>query len=504
MFKSIFSKYLATFIASILISFTVLSGIISSIIFAYATDEKEETLYNTTATIARHITNESVGNLQSYVDSDIFLKIATPIINRDKDIDMIITDSEGSVLLSSIEGSAIVVDGVKIPATNGNLGKINLSVFYEKNDGGEASYLFHRGNLGKYVQENSIACARRVVTDGENRGFVIALTSTEDMDNLIGALMRAVFSSSAWVMLAAVIAIYFISERIISPLRTMTNASKKLANGDYSTRVEVTGGGEIADLASAFNNMAESIENLDKIRSSFMASVSHDLRTPMTTISGFIEGITSGAIPPEKQDYYLGVISTEVHRLSRLVTQLLDITRLESGDRKFNFTDFDIAEVARIILISFEQQIEGKRLDVGFEIDEEIMSAHADKDAIYQVLYNLCHNAIKFSNEGGRLEIKITHTDNNKLRVSVFDQGKTLAEEDKAMVFERFFKSDKSRGLDKSGVGLGLYISKTIIDAHSETIGVNTFDGVGTEFYFTLKEGEPIKRMHNDGGKDWS
>jgi signal transduction histidine kinase len=242
--------------------------------------------------------------------------------------------------------------------------------------------------------------------------------------------------------------------------------------------------------------MADSLENLEKMRNSFLASVSHDLRTPMTTISGFIDGITSGAIPPEKHEYYLGIISTEVHRLSRLVSQLLDISRLESGDRKFTFSNFDIAEVGRIILISFEQKIEDKHLDVEFDAENDTMMAFADKDAIYQVMYNLCHNAIKFSKEGGKFAIKISRYQGNKIRISVFDEGQIIPDEDKSMIFERFYKSDKSRGLDKSGVGLGLYICKTIIDAHEEEIHVESKGDIGTEFWFTVKEGEAQRRKN--------
>ena len=240
--------------------------------------------------------------------------------------------------------------------------------------------------------------------------------------------------------------------------------------------------------------MAESLDNLEKMRNSFLANISHDLRTPMTTIAGFIDGINSGAIPPEKHEYYLGVISAEVHRLSRLVSQILDVSRLESGERKFNYTDFDIAEMARIILISFEHKIDDKKLDVEFISDSDEMCAHADKDAIYQVLYNLCHNAIKFAKEGGKFRITLVKAGGGKIKVSVFDEGQSISGDDTKMVFERFYKTDKSRGLDKSGVGLGLYISKTIIDAHGETIGVNSSDGE-CEFWFTVKEGEaPQKR----------
>jgi signal transduction histidine kinase len=232
-------------------------------------------------------------------------------------------------------------------------------------------------------------------------------------------------------MIAAVIATYLITERMVKPLKNMTNAAKKFAKGDFTTRVYVGDTkDEVSELGTAFNNMADSLENLEKMRNSFLANISHDLRTPMTTIAGFIDGINSGAIPPEKHEYYLGVISAEVHRLSRLVSQLLDVSRLESGERKFNFTDFDIAEVARLILISFEKKIEDKKLEVEFDAEFDEMYAHADKDAIYQVLYNLCHNAIKFAKEGGVFRISISRATDTKLKISIYDQGQSISEEE--------------------------------------------------------------------------
>jgi signal transduction histidine kinase len=150
--------------------------------------------------------------------------------------------------------------------------------------------------------------------------------------------------------------------------------------------------------------------------------------------------------------------------------------------------------VARIILISFEREIEEKKLDVEFDAEFDGMYARADKDAIYQVLYNLCHNAIKFARENGKFRISINRITDTKLKIAVYDQGQVISNEDAKMVFDRFYKTDKSRGLDKSGVGLGLYISKTIIDAHEETIGVESMDD-GCEFWFTLTEGvQPQKR----------
>lgn len=495
MLKSTFSKYLTAFILIILISFLILSGIITSMIKTYAAEDKEYKLCSTSNAISFHVAEDEIEKLENYVHI-ISGKIVSPFINSDPMLDVIVTDSEGKILLTTVNSEA-GSDGMRVPEIFGELGSVDYNLFSEKTttiDKHDINYLLHNGTIGSVTKEPSIACATPIITKGILRGYVTCLYSTAAEDNLISITRRAVINSSAWVMLAAVIAVYFITERIIHPLRNMTSAAKKFAKGDFSTRVTVYGEDEVAELGNAFNNMAESLENLEKMRASFLASISHDLRTPMTTISGFIDGINSGAIPPEKHEYYLGVISAEVHRLSRLVSTLLDVSRLESGDRKFNFTDFDIAELSRIILISFEQKIDDKKLDVEFESDNSSMFVNADKDAIHQVIYNLCHNAIKFSKEGGKFRIRISRTAERKILVSVFDEGEVISKEDQSMIFERFYKTDKSRGIDKSGVGLGLYISKTIVEAHGEKINVESREGYGTEFYFTLKEGEQPKR----------
>ncbi len=499
MFKSAFSKYLTAFIIIILLSFLMLSGIITSMIRTYATEEKESELASTSTVISHFIaTNGAINggingieDLETYISTGVVSRVIYPIINRDKILNIIIVDDKGEVLLSTLGTEN---DHERVPFITGELGKVDMKLFNPKTGDDSQAYLSCRGNLGGFIETRAIACAKEIVTQGVLRGYVVTLESTSNEEGLISITNRAVLTSSAWVMLAAVIAVYFITERLIHPLRNMTSATKKFAKGDFASRVSVSGEDEVAELGRAFNNMAESLEKSEKMRSSFLASVSHDLRTPMTTISGFIEGITSGAIPEEKHEYYLGIISAEVHRLSRLVSQLLDISRIESGDRKFDFSDFDIAEMARIILISFEQKIDDKRLDVEFEAESDEMYAFADKDAIYQVLYNLCHNAIKFSKEGGKFRISIKKTDVKKLSVSVFNEGETIAKEDLGLIFERFYKTDKSRGLDKNGVGLGLYICKTIIDAHDEQINVSSSENHGTEFSFTVKEGENVKR----------
>ena len=467
----------------------MLSGIITSMIRGYVNEETEEKLELTATIITEHLEKTGFENIGDVI---------TPIVNFDTQYNILVADSAGKIILSTVTGKT-EDDGItKIPEVNikDGFGVVSVSApmfeLVTNNEG--KSFFLHRGDLGGLLPEASVVYAKEVVTGGAVRGYVLSLSSTVAEVELVGITRSAVINSSIWVMLAAVIATYFITERIIHPLKTMTGAAKKFAKGDFSARVTVYGHDEVAELGNAFNNMAESLDSLEKMRNSFLANISHDLRTPMTTIAGFIDGINSGAIPPEKHEYYLGVISAEVHRLSRLVSQILDVSRLESGERKFTFSDFDVAEMARIILISFEQKIEDKKLDVVFDSESDDMFVNADKDAIYQVLYNLCHNAMKFSREGGKFEISISRIQGKKIKISVFDEGQSIDKEDLKMVFDRFYKTDKSRGLDKSGVGLGLYISKTIIDAHGENIWVESVEGKSTTFSFTLKEGAQIQK----------
>ncbi len=487
MFKSSFSKYLTAFVIIILASFLIMSGIITSIIKKHAENEKRKGMQEIISVIGDYITelNANDFNDEIFLNSSRFINIALQVRG---DTGIIITDLDGNIMLlneAPDEQDQNAFAGEKS-------GVINIELF-KKSPSGDG-FLFHEGTLDGYFATSHIASAVKLYGRDKALGYIISYSSPEIDTGLVAVARKTVINSSIWVMLAAVIAAYFITERIVHPLKNMTVATKKFAKGDFSTRVVVYGNDEVAELGNAFNNMAESLESLEKMRNSFLANVSHDLRTPMTTISGFIDGITSGAIPQEKHAYYLEIISAEVHRLSRLVAQILDVSRLESGERKFVFTDFDISEVARIIIISFEQKIEDKKLDVMFESEDDELFAYADKDAIYQVLYNICHNAIKFSKEGGKFIIKLKRTAGKKLLVSIYDEGQMLDKEEAKMIFDRFYKTDKSRGLDKSGVGLGLYISKTIIDAHEEMIEAIPVGESGCEFRFTLREGTPVSK----------
>ena len=265
----------------------------------------------------------------------------------------------------------------------------------------------------------------------------------------------------------------------------MAAAALKFAHGDFSARVTAEGSDEIGALAASFNKMAESLEQSEKRRSDFLANVAHELKTPMTTISGFADGILDGTIPPERERQYLETISSETKRLNRLVRRMLDVTRVENaGVEELRKKSFDVLELLARTLIVFEKKINDKNLEVDAMLPEESMMVLGDADAINQVIYNLLENAVKFSVPGSELGVSL-FKQGGKAYVSVKNHGETIPPEELALIFDRFHKTDKSRSMDRDGVGLGLYIVKSILNNHGEDIVVTSRDGV-TEFVFSL------------------
>ena len=296
-----------------------------------------------------------------------------------------------------------------------------------------------------------------------------------------------VFVSLLVVLVSIVFMVIFV-RRQSAPLRTMAQTARAFGHGDLTARVTVGSNHteEIHDLALAFNNMASSLEKSEYQRQEFVANISHELKTPMTSIAGYIDGILDGTIPPEKQEHYLSLVSTETKRLNRLVRSMLDISRLQSQqaipeDQKLQF---DLCESLGLVLISFEQKINEKQLDVQVDIPDHPVFTLASQDAIHQVIYNLVDNAVKFCPQGKQLTLALREGE-SKAYVFIRNQGQTIPAEELPLVFDRFHKIDKSRALNRDSWGLGLYIVKKIIDSHGENISV-TSHGDTTTFTFTL------------------
>lgn len=464
----------------IFVSFTILTVIISSMTVQAASEQRKEDAQQNVALLKTYVDDMWENSFPHSSFEQFIRKNNTEIMTmmsilsrRSDETSIFITTPDGRILLST-DGSYL---GKRI--SDGEV----LSVLTSQNS---TVYSQLYSDMGGLLPKKSGMYAS-VFNFGVSSydGTLIVCYGDGRHDALSQSTIKTVILASLWVMIASFVAVYFISEKIVSPIRQMSVATKRFSAGEFDTKIPVEGSDEIAELATAFNSMADSLANLEYMRSSFLANVAHDLRTPMTSISGFIDGILSGAIPQEQQSYYLGVIGQEIRRLSRLVSNLLDISRMEAGNRKFEKTPFDICETARIILLTFEAKIDAKKLNVEFDAPEDRLYVYSDKDAVYQVLYNLCDNAVKFSRDGGLYRITIKEA-GDKVSVSVFDEGIGVSKEDLPNVFDRFYKSDKSRGLDRTGVGLGLYIVKTIMDNLGEQITVDSVQGEYCNFTLTL------------------
>lgn len=490
--RSVTARYMVVFMSLIVITVFVLGVLVTSIIESYSVDSKMDELSTSNMLFKTyyHIPVNSVPE-ESFKDADVQLvSVLSVIFATAENSQVLVANKDGQVILHAYKGTG------KVPTVDYNVGE-NLGGSLLKTDklpqktvsdvvsGGDLSMKNNCNGLfeGAVVWFASVLKNEAGAVDG----YIISFEGRSEGTDLIFGMVRSISFAVIWLCVVMIVAIYVVSYKITTPLREISSAAKSFAHGKYNVRVPERGNDEITDLARSFNKMAVQIETKDDMQKQFLSSVSHDLRTPMTTIAGFIDGILDGAIPQEKQDYYLNIIKSEIQRLSRLVSSLLDISRLQSGDRKFDKKPFNICELCRQTIISFEQQFNEKKLDVEFDSDEYDMWAYGDRDAITQVVYNLCHNAIKFSYPNGAYRVKISNLEDDKIKFSVYNEGIGIAEDELPFVFDRFYKSDKSRGLDKTGVGLGLFISKTIIDAHNGDMRVDSVYEKWCEFSFTLQ-----------------
>lgn len=343
--------------------------------------------------------------------------------------------------------------------------------------------------LGLYATKHFIAGVP-VLVQGRTVGYVLVTASNKNLTTLWNTFFGLYLMTALVVFLLAIASSFVVTRRQAKPLRELTDAVNRFGMGEYDIRVnEDTDDESMQALARAFNSMASSIATAEQQRQEFVANISHELKTPMTNIQGFADGILDGTIPPSHQPEALRTISDETRRLSRLVRRMLDSSRLAAqGQTILSQTQFDIVETYAQVLISLERKITNKGLDVDVQFPDTPTIVWGDPDSITQVCYNLLDNAIKFSTPGTTLGLGI-QVKGNKAYISVRNQGETIPKEELALIFDRFHKSDRSRSLDKEGVGLGLYIVKTIMNNHKETITVTSEEGI-TEFVFTLTMAE--------------
>ncbi len=341
---------------------------------------------------------------------------------------------------------------------------------------------------GLYEQSRYICSVPITGGNGQILGIVILSQTTYQNDALLGKLTDIFAYLSILVILISALIIGFFVNRQNGPLRDMAKTARAFGHGDLNARVDLSRrySPEVEELALSFNNMASSLQKSEYQRQEFVANVSHELKTPMTTIGGYIDGILDGTIPEEKSRHYMQIVSDETKRLSRLVRSMLDISQLqtEKGIPDEKKVRFDLEECAGQVLITFEQKITAKGVQVEVEMPEHPVHILANEDYITQVIYNLLDNAVKFCPQGGTVGLRIREG-GSKAYISIYNDGQTIPPEELPLVFDRFHKIDKSRSENRDGWGLGLYIVKTIVCSHGENISVSSHDG-RTEFTFTM------------------
>lgn len=388
------------------------------------------------------------------------------------DVDFLVCNTNGNVLLTTDEGLEGQVVTLPEELTNAVL----QEGLYEG-----------RSRAGGLYKENRFMLGVPAVSPSSGRvvGLVFAVTEISAINNMWRAFAGLFFMTSIVVLMLAFVASSVVSMQQTKPIQDMLRATRQYAQGNFDIRMEEsTRNDEIAELARSFNAMADSLQQTERQRREFIANISHELKTPMTTIGGFVDGILDGTIPEEKHHQYLEVVSGEVKRLSRMVRSMLDLAKIEAGEMKLNPAEFDLNSTVCQVIFSFEQAIEAKRLDViGLDVDKVMVSA--DPDLMHQVIYNLIDNAVKFVNEDGYIEVKY-HSDGARTLVAIRNSGAGIAAQDLPNVFERFYKTDRSRSKDKTGVGLGLYIVRTVIRLHGGEIHVSSKEGEYTEFAFSI------------------
>ncbi len=463
----LFKKYFFITVSIVAASLIALMMILSMVLSKHVSDSAYERLGECCEQISYSFENFSFEE-----DREAFIDIALPLAQVSSG-DIFISDSGGAVIICSCdewqENGKCMHSSYIIPKD-----------ILEKTRTDKTISQISTLNMYKYPQYVSV-----MPMSSEKTHFVFAVAAISETRALLSRISRLFYLWAIIPIVFMLVAIYIMTYRLTKPLKSMSEAAKAMAKGDFSKRVPVTSDDEIGELAASFNMMTNSLSRLESMRRSFVGNVSHELKTPMTTIGGFIDGILDGTIKESERKYYLGIVSNEVKRLSRLVNGMLSVSKLESGESVLKISEFDFYELLCTIMIGQEQRIEAKKLEIiGLDV-MQTTKLKADKDMLYQVVYNLIDNAIKFTDNEGKISFEL-YEDGKNVVFAVTNTGKGIAEGDLPYVFERFYKGDKSRSDVKNSTGLGLYIVKTIVTAHNGKISVMSKENKITTFKVIL------------------
>ncbi|MDR2570928.1 MAG: HAMP domain-containing histidine kinase [Oscillospiraceae bacterium] len=470
------SIYFRIFIATALIvlfSISLLGGLSTALSYRRTMADKRDMMISTLHETARYVITQ---HLHYSVNlDDLNLRMWLSMTSRLTGFDLFVTNSDGKIESCSERGFT-------------NLGKYVPEAILNSADIRDNKVIM--SGLGHiYPERRQISAMPLAMNFNDETRIFGYLFVTSDVSafrqewrNFYSALIIIAVS----VMFIAFIVSFLATKKQAEPLNEMANVARRFARGEFSARVKYQGRkDEIGQLTEAFNAMADTLESSEQLRRDFIESLSHEFKTPMTVISGFAEGLLDGTIPRDNEARYLGIISSETRRLSRLVRSMTEISTLQSDESSMlQNSSFDVSEIVRLALLSFDGKLENKKLSVDAVLPDYTIMTRGDADSITRVVYNLIDNAIKFSVPAGVIGLELWQQD-SRVFVSVTNQGDAIPKEELPFIFDRFHKADKSRSADRDGVGLGLFIVKKILDNHNEDIFVTSSGGT-TKFIFSL------------------
>jgi signal transduction histidine kinase len=470
--KTTYSRTFLTATVVLLLSLLMVGIFLRALLDDYLTDSAFARLEKDARVISEltvaYYTEDSVTSMDFLINLDIAGQVS--------EADTVICDQNGRIILCSENPLGCQHQGLMV-------GEEYLNRVLSGNGTMDTGVI-----QGLYEDSRFVYSMPVRLSNGKLLGIVMVSQSVDETKAVLHKMTDLFIILSIFVVAVSVPVIGYFVNRQSKPLRQMAKTARDFGHGDLDARVEISSNytQEVGELALAFNNMASSLQKSEYQRQEFVANVSHELKTPMTTIGGYIDGILDGTIPPEKSRHYMRIVSDETKRLSRLVRSMLDISQLqtEAGIPEEKKSRFDLEEAAGQVLITFEQKITAKGVNVEVDMPEHPVFTFANADYVTQVIYNLLDNAVKFCPTGGTLGLRIREG-GSKAYISIYNDGETIPPEELPLVFDRFHKIDKSRSQNRDGWGLGLYIVKTIVCSHGENISVSSKDGK-TEFTFTM------------------
>lgn len=477
--KSISKRLLVAGCITVLLSYIIASVFLFGMVFS---STKESNLK--AVEVKKKLLLSNAERISEY-SLDVFTasSFSPNLKNYQRTLEIISQSTETSIIVFDKTARIVTVAGLDYDSYIGNYLKGDYIDRILKN--GET--VSNDDAIDAFAERENLLIVGLPVSNSEIYGGVL-ISTVADVSS--GKLVFGFFKQFAYSvgisLIITFLVFYFISKKITDPIKLIDNTVTEFAKGKFDLRVWCGTNDELSSLCENINTMATGIENLEKMRSSFVSNVSHELRTPMTSITGFVEGILDGTIPRDKHDEYLKIVLAESKRLSRLVNDLLSISRLESGSFKIEKKNFDICELLRREIIKFETQITKKNLNVELEIEQEKMPVFADSDAIVQVVTNLLGNAIKFTPEGGTIKIRAYYS-SDRVNVEITNTGEGIKADKIKYIWDRFYKADDSRNQNPEGTGLGLYIVKNILNKSDEKIFAESVENEYTRFTFTVK-----------------